>query len=170
MIKNLMTVGVLAIAGISMETLAEEEQPAFTEEELSVAKFWKDMGPTLRDEGIEAYAIRYHKDFRHWNIQGSGGMGTYESAVRFWSKFHEDGHRITCTNVIPVTIDIIGDRAYARLVYEQTNTYADGREPTTGIFRMFDVFVRYGDTWQVLESNMVKIEVDPESTDEYKCQ
>ena len=46
--------------------------------------------------------------------------------------------------------------AIARLEYEQTNTYADGRI-TTGVWRMVDIFERYGDTWQVLESNMVDI-------------
>ena len=149
--------------------LAQAEGPKFTEEELSVAKFWENMGPTLRDEGLEAYAIRYHKNFRHWDIQGTGRVGTYESAIAAWTKIHNDGHRITCTNVIPITIDIVGDQAFARLVYEQTMTFADEREPSTGLWRMFDVFQRYGDTWQVLESNMVKIDPDPDAMDQYRC-
>lgn len=144
------------ITAIGGSAFAEDEPSGFTREELAVAKFWEEMGPTLRDEGMDAYAIRYHEDFRHWNIQGAGGMGTKESAITFWSKFHESGNRITCTYVKPITIDITGDRAFARLEYEQTNTYADGRI-TTGVWRMVDIFERYGDTWQVLESNMVDI-------------
>lgn len=145
-----------ALLAVTMGASANAEDAEFTPEELEVAKFWEDMGPTLRDEGIDAYAIRYHEDFRHWNIQGSGRMGTKESAIKAWTGFHDAGHRITCTYVKPVSIDIDGDRAFARLEYEQTNTYADGRISTT-VWRMFDIFERYGDTWQVLESNMVEI-------------
>lgn len=145
-----------------------EEKAEFTEEELSVAKFWKDMGVVLREEGFSLYAQRYHPEFRHWDIERTGQMGTYESAINAWFGFHEAGHRITCTNVVPVSIDIVGDLAYARLIYEQTNTLADGTT-ITGVWRMFDVFKRYEDTWQVLESNMVKIEPDPEAMGNYRC-
>ena len=151
----------LSTVGIS----AAETESAFSSEELSVAAFWEAMGPTLRDEGIEAYARRYHEDFRHWDIDNSGRMATKESAIRAWSKFHEDGHRITCTHVEPITIDIVGDLAFARLLYEQTDTYADGRT-STGLWRMVDVFKRHGDTWQVLESNMVDITPEEKETDE----
>ena len=149
---------------------AADSETQFTPEELAVAKFWEDMGPTLRDEGVEAYAIRYHENFRHWDIQGSGRMATKESAIGYWTKFHEAGHRITCTFVKPITVDIVGDRAFARLEYEQTNQYADGRI-TTGVWRMFDVFERYGDTWQVLESNMIDIapKADDEPADDEKA-
>ncbi len=139
-------------------TAAAEQQ--FTEEELSVTKFWEDMGPTLRDEGIEAYAIRYHEDFTHWDVMGTGRMSDKESAVGFWSKFHQDGHRITCTFVEPTSIRIINNKAIARLTYEQTNTYADGRVDTNA-FRMVSVFERYGDTWQTLDSNMIRIASNP---------
>ncbi len=132
----------------------------FSEEELSVAEFWAQMGPTLRDQGIAAYAIRYHDDFRHWDIKGTGRFSSKESAIRYYTKFHSDGHRITCTYVKPVTIDIIDDYAIARLVYEETITFADGAM-RTGVWRMVDVFKRRGDTWQVLESNMVDITPGP---------
>lgn len=150
-------------------TQAAEPAQDFSPEELSVAQFWEDMGPTLRDEGLEAYARRYHPDFRHWDISGTGRMGTYDSAIKAWTRFHEAGHQITCTHVIPVSIDLVGDRAYARLIYEQTNTMADG-ELTSGVWRMFDVFKRNGDTWRVLESNMVQIEPDQEKDAAYGCQ
>lgn len=159
-----------AIATLMMSpALAEDSK--FTPEELEIAIFWEEMGPTLRDQGIEAYAIRYHEDFRHWDIQGSGGMGTKESAVKAWTGFHEAGHRITCTYVKPVSIDIVGERAFARLEYEQTNSNADGRI-STSVWRMFDIFQRYGDTWQVLESNMVditpKVDEDDADADSYE--
>lgn len=136
---------------------AEEPRPAFSQEQLEVAEFWKQMGPTLRDDGIEAYAKRYHADFRHWSIgANSRRISNKESAVKYWSKFHEDGHHITCTHVEPLTINFYGDKAFARLVYEQTDTYADGRV-STNAFNMASVFQRVGDTWQVLESNMALI-------------
>ena len=153
----------LAIVGLAAVPAAVAEDASFSKEEISVAQFWKDMGPTLRDKGVAAYAIRYHDDFRHWRILGDGGFSNKESAVRYYTKFHEDGHRITCTYVEPVTIDIIGDYAIARLIYEETITYADGRT-TTGAWRMVDVFQRFADTWQVLESNMIDITQVGEST------
>ena len=146
-------------------TIAADTATEFSTEELAVAKFWEDMGPTLRDEGVEAYAERYHEAFRHWDIEGAGGVGNKAGAVRYWSKFHDDGHRITCTYVKPITIDIAGDTAIARLVYEQTNTYADGHT-TTGVWRMVDVFQRYGDTWQVLDSNMIDIAPEDDVDDD----
>ena len=144
---------------------ADDGEAEFSKEELSVARFWEDMGPTLRDQGVEAYAIRYHSDFRSWDITGSGGMATRDDAVGYFTKFHEDGHRITCTHVAPVTIDIVGDRAFARLIYEQTNSYADGRV-TTRVWRMVDIFQRYENTWQVLENTMVDITPGVAATDE----
>lgn len=153
--------------GITAVSAGEE---AFTTEQLEVAKFWEDMGPTLREQGIDAYAIRYHEDFRHWDITGSGRMGTKDSAIKAWTRFHEAGHRITCTYVRPVSVDINADLAFARLEYEQTDTFADGREQTS-VWRLFDVFKRFGDTWQVLESNMVEITPDTseESNYEFHC-
>ena len=166
-ILTLCTTGLLLIGNASFsEAIAD-----FSADELSVAKFWEDMGPTLRDTGVEAYAVRYHEEFRHWNIQGAGGMSTKESAIKFWSKFHDDGHRITCTFVKPITVDIVGELAIARLRYEQTITYADGRTHT-GLWRMVDVFKRYDDTWRVLESNMVDITPEEDADDnpyEFQC-
>ena len=157
---------VCATAILSMSSMAAAAADApFSDEEVAVAKFWQDMGPTLRDKGIEAYAERYHEDFRHWDIAGSGRMSTKEGAIRAWSGFHEAGHRVTCTHVEPITIDIEGDLAFARLLYEQTDTYADGRV-STSLFRMVDVFKRYGDTWQVLESNMIDITPDEGAGDD----
>lgn len=166
-ILMLSATGLLLIGNVSSSEIVAE----FSAEELSVAKFWEDMGPTLRDKGIAAYAERYHEEFRHWRIQGAGGMSTKESAINSWSKFHDDGHRITCTYVKPVTVDIVGELAFARLVYEQTTTFADGRTQT-GLWRMFDVFKRYGDTWQVLESNMVDVTPKEDADDnayEFQC-
>ncbi len=138
-------------------------ESAFSAEQLEIAKFWEDMGPVLRKEGVAVYAERYHDDFRHWDIQGSGRLGTKESAAKFWGKFHEDGHRITCTHVVPVTVDVFGDTAVARLIYEQTDQYADGKE-STGLWRMVAVFKRSGDSWQVLGTNLVTAE--PAADDE----
>lgn len=160
-LKLLLTISLAAIASQAAAT----DGAQFTEEELSVATFWEQMGPTLRDEGIEAYAMRYHEDFRHWDIGGTGRIGGKESAIRAWSGFHEAGHRITCTHVEPVTIDIYGDHVFARLIYEQTDTYADGRV-SAGVWHMATVFKRYGDTWQMLESNMVNITPKPDESDD----
>ena len=140
-----------------------EIESVFNSEELEIAKFWEDMGPVLREEGVSVYAERYHDDFRHWDIQGSGRLGTKASAAKFWGKFHEDGHRITCTYVRPVTVDVFGDISVARLIYEQTDRYADGNE-STGLWRMVAVFKRMGDSWQVLGTNLVATE--PAADDE----
>ena len=157
---------------ICVVATASDFDSEFDPLELSVAKFWEDMGPTLTERGLDAYAERYHEDFRHWDIQGSGRIGNKDSAIRAWSRFHEEGHRITCTHVEPVTIDIVGDIAIARLLYEQSDTLADG-STRTGVWRMVDVFKRYGDTWQVLESNMVKLAPgegqDDQVTYEFRC-
>jgi len=152
MIKTITIAFMLAAAS----AIAADEPKTFTDEERSVAEFWQQMGPTLREEGVETYAMRYHEDFTGWDIAGSGGMATKDNAVQYFSKFHEDGHRITCTHVEPVTIDIKAGRAVARLIYEQTNSYTDGRVETNA-WRMVGVFERYGDTWQVLGTNMVNI-------------
>ena len=148
---------------VSVSATSTETNSAFDSEELEVAKFWEDMGPTLRDEGIAAYVERYHDDFQHWDIEGSGKLGNKESAARAWGKFHEDGHRITCTQVRPVTIDVFGDISVARLIYEQTDRYADGRE-STGLWRMVAVFKHNGKSWQVLGTNLVATE--PAADDE----
>lgn len=142
---------------VSVSATSAEIESAFSSEELEVARFWEDMGPVLREQGIAAYAKRYHDDFRHWDIQGSGRLGNKESAAKFWGKFHEDGHRITCTYVRPVTVDVFGDISVARLIYEQTDQYADGKE-STGLWRMVAVFKRMGDSWQVLGTNLVATE------------
>ncbi|NNE06657.1 MAG: nuclear transport factor 2 family protein [Xanthomonadales bacterium] len=147
---------------------AVNEGGQFSDQEMSVAKFWQGMGPALRDQGMEAYAKRYHPDFRHWDITGSGRVSDHAGAVAAWSRFDEAGHVITCTHVIPVTIDIVGDLAYARLVYEQANRMADGAM-TYGAWRMFDVFKRHKDSWQVLESNMVQIEPEQEEGAQFQC-
>ena len=160
-------VAILAAMGPAPAVLAGNAATGFTEEELAVAKFWADMGPTLRDEGIEAYAARYHEDFRHWSLDRGGPPSDKASAIRAWSGFHEAGHRITCTHVAPVSIDIVGDRAFARLIYEQTNRLADG-SVSTSLWRMVDVFQRAGDSWQVLESNMLDITPGSESASDYE--
>ena len=154
---------IMLILCVSVSATSAEIESAFSSEELEIAKFWEDMGPVLRDEGVAAYAERYHDDFRHWDIQGSGRLSNKESAAKFWGKFHEDGHRITCTHVRPVTIDVFGDISVARLIYEQTDQYADGKE-STGLWRMVAVFKRNGDSWQVLGTNLVATE--PAADDE----
>ena len=136
--------------------LAGDIESGFTAEELSIAKFWEDMGPTLRDKGVEVYAIRYHPDFRSWGITRSGKFTTKDQVIDYYRKFHENGHRITCAHVEPVTIDIYGDHAFARLIYEETTTFKDGGV-RTGVWRMVEVLRRYGDTWQLLENTMVDI-------------
>ncbi len=149
----------------------EASPPGFSADQLSVATFWQEMGPTLRDKGVDAYARRYHEDFRHWDIQGTGRMSDKDSAVRAWTRFHEAGHRITCTHVEPITIDIVDDKAFARLLYEETITFADGRV-SRGLYRMVDVFQRSAETWQVLESNMVNLAAGANSDgdDAYRFQ
>ncbi len=154
---------ILLMLCVSVSVASAETDFAFNAEELEVAKFWEDMGPVLRDEGIAAYVERYHDDFRHWDIQGSGRLGNKESAAKVWAKFHEDGHRITCTQVLPVTIDIFGEISVARLIYEQTDQYADGKT-LTSLWRMVAVFKRNGDGWQVLGTNLVAAE--PAADDE----
>lgn len=154
--RILLTTIVLLLCVLVAEASTEVESP-FSSEELEVAQFWEDMGPVLRDEGVAAYTKRYHDDFRHWDIQGSGRIGNKESAAKFWGKFHEDGHRITCTYVEPVTVDVVGDISVARLIYEQTDQYADGNE-STGLWRMVAVFKRMGDSWQVLGTNLITTE------------
>ena len=127
--------------------------------QLEVAKFWEDMGTTLREEGFDAYARRYHEDFSHWSMDIGGEPGTKTSAVRFWGKFLADGHQITCTFVEPVTVNLYDDFAFARLVYEQTSEYADERVET-GAWRMVALFAREGDSWQVLATNMRKLDLE----------
>lgn len=166
--KNICFIFVFTSCLLAPYTTAQEDTSSFNEEELSVAEFWQQMGPTLREKGIEAYSIRYHKDFRGWDIDGDGSISNYSDAVGYWGQFHNAGHRITCTNVIPITIDIVDDLAYARLVYEQTNTMVDGRV-IKGVWRMHDVFIRYDNTWQVLESNMVKVDAEHNHY-EFKCK
>ncbi len=134
----------------------------FTADELAVAKFWEDMGPTLREHGIGAYSARYHEDFRHWDLGNGGRLATKESAVKAWTRYHEGGHRITCTFVKPVGVRIMGDHAFARLIYEQTDTMADGNV-TTSFWRIVGVFERKGDSWQVLDTNMLDITESVES-------
>ena len=151
---------------VSAPATSAETESTFSSEELEIAKFWEDMGPVLRDEGVAAYAERYHDDFRHWDIQGSGRLGSKESAAKFWGKFHEDGHRITCTHVRPVTVDVFGDISVARLIYEQTDQYADGKE-STGLWRMVAVFKRNGDSWQVLGTNLVATEPADDDAEGY---
>ncbi len=145
-----------ALVVATAPAFAEAPVAEFTEEELAVADFWQNMGPTLREEGLEAYAVRYHEDFLHWNIGRGGRVSDKSSAISAWTNFHEAGHRITCTHVEPVTINLDGDRASARLVYEQTNTYADGRV-ATHVYHMSAEFVRYVDAWQVLQTNMIDV-------------
>ena len=62
----------------------------------------------------------------------------------------------TRTHVEPVTIDILGEHAFARLIYEETVTHANGHV-TTGVWRIVELLKRYGDTWQLLENSMVSI-------------
>jgi hypothetical protein len=69
---------------------------------------------------------------------------------------------VTCTHVQPVTVDINDGRAFARLIYEQTNNYADGRI-TTKAWHMVVVFRKYRKTWQVLETNMVDTTPTPDA-------
>lgn len=154
---------ILLMLCVSVSATSAETNSAFNAEELEIAKFWEDMGPVLRDEGIAAYVERYHDDFRHWDIQGSGRLGNKESAAKVWGKFHENGHRITCTHVRPVTVDVFGEISVARLIYEQTDQYADGKT-STGLWRMVAVFKRNGDGWQVLGTNLVAAE--PAADDE----
>ena len=162
----------LVIAGIAIATNAGT-QTSFTDEELGVAQFWEDMGPTLRDYGIDAYAARYHADFEHWDIGNGGGLATKDGAIKAWTRFHEGGNRITCTHVTPVSVRIIGDHAFARLIYEQTDTSADGDASTT-FWRLATLFERQGGSWQVLDSNMIRIDEPGESDGEdggpaHKC-
>ncbi len=154
--RILLTTVVLMLC-VPVSATAAETESAFNSEELEIAKFWEDMGPVLRDEGVVAYAARYHDDFRHWDIQGSGRLSDKESATKMWGQFREDGHRISCTHVSPVTVDVFGDISVARLIYEQTDQYADGRE-STGLWRMVAVFKHNGDGWQVLGTNVVATE------------
>ncbi len=154
--RILLTTIVLMLC-MPVSAMSAETESAFSSEQLEVARFWEDMGPVLRDEGVAVYAERYHDDFRHWDIQRSGRLSDKESAAKYWGKFHEDGHRITCTHVRPVTIDIYGDIAVARLIYEQTDLYADGKV-SNGLWRMVAVFKRNGDSWQVLGTNLVATE------------
>ncbi len=142
---------------VSISAVSKEIEPTFNSEELAIARFWQDMGPVLRDDGVDAYAKRYHESFRHWDIEGGGSFANKESAIKYWGKFHEDGHRITCSFVRPITVDVYDDVSVARLLYEQTDRYADGKE-STGLWRMVAVFKRAGDTWQVLDTNMVTTE------------
>ena len=154
-IKQLLLCGLASIIAVS----ANADEASFTDEQLSVAEFWEQMGPTLREQGLDAYLPRYHDDFQYWDITGSGGLGTYDNAARAWTGFDEGGNEVACTHVIPVTVRVFGDHASARLVYEQADHLADG---TTryGIWRMVSLFVRNGDSWQVLDTNMVQVEPD----------
>ncbi|MEO1243223.1 MAG: DUF4440 domain-containing protein [Pseudomonadota bacterium] len=159
MIKQLALALIVApsLAVAPAPTFAATDLGQFTQEELSVAEFWEQMGPTLRDEGIEAYAIRYHEDFTHWVLDDpENRIATKENAVNAYAKYHEAGHKITCAHVEPVTVDIRGDTAIARLIYEQTDSYADGKAETNA-WRMVGVFERYGDTWQALSTNMAAL-------------
>ncbi len=159
----------IMLAATTAPAFATASAAAFSENELAVAEFWENMGPTLRDEGVEAYAIRYHENFRHWGIGAPANISDKTSVVKYWSKFHEAGHRITCTHVDPVTIDLHGDKASARLIYEQTNTYADERV-TTHVFGMVAEFARFGDTWQVLETSMIDITPETDGGDDAAAQ
>ncbi len=149
--------GAVFSIGVMTSAAAEHHGDMFTDEELSVATFWEQMGPTLENQGIEAYATRYHENFRNWDAITSGGFSNRDNAVASWTRFHETGNHITCTNVIPVTIDIYDDVAFSRLVYEQEDTLSDGTV-RYGVWRMVSVFLRSGDTWQALESNMIAVE------------
>jgi len=151
---------------ISAPAMATEERSDFSLEELEIAQFWEDMGPVLRDQGVDVYVDRYHDDFRHWDIQGSGRLGNKASAAKVWGQFHEDGHRITCTHVRPVTVDVFDDVSVARLLYEQTDQLADG-ETRTSLWRMVAVFKRNGDRWQVLGTNFVSAEPAAEGEEGY---
>ncbi len=160
MIKQLALVFAIAPA----LAVAADGSAEFTDEELAVAKFWEQMGPTLRDEGIEAYAIRYHEDFSHWVMDAPDRLATKESAVTYYGKYHDAGHRITCAHVEPISVDIRGDFAITRMIYEQTDSYADGRIETNA-WRMVGVFERYNDTWQALSTNMATFDGEPNQTD-----
>ena len=144
---------------------AGQDSPSLTAEQQSVVQFWKDMGPTLTNHGVEAYAIRYHDEFRHWDIARSGAIVDKKAAVDAYTRFHESGHRITCTHVEPVTVDVIGDHAIARLRYEESSTDAEGAK-STHKYRMVAVFKRMGDTWQVLETNMVEVDLDADEAED----
>lgn len=156
----------LAAAPALAAALAEaaDRTTDFTAEELAVAEFWEQMGPTLRDEGIEAYAIRYHEDFSHWVMDAPDRLATKENAVAYYGKYHDAGHRITCAHVEPISVDIRGDLAIARMIYEQTDSYTDGRVETNA-WRMVGVFERYNDTWQALSTNMAAIDRETGPTD-----
>ena len=74
------TFAIVLMLTVSSSVSAEGAQE-FTEEELSVADFWRQMGPVLMEQGMGAYAIRYHEDFRHWDILGNGGFGGKQGVV-----------------------------------------------------------------------------------------
>ena len=153
---------------LSQAVLADDGG-AFSDEQLSVAEFWAAMGPTLRDKGIDAYASRYHDDFRHWDIGRGGQVVDKQGAVTAWGGFHRNGHRITCTHVTPISVRIFGRHAVARLLYEEEITMASG-EVRVSLMRMVAVFERAGQSWQVLETNMLL--VTPGKDDEklvYQC-
>ncbi|MDJ0708905.1 MAG: nuclear transport factor 2 family protein [Woeseiaceae bacterium] len=150
------TLVLICLTTLTTDALGEGEM---TRDQLEVAKFWEDMGTTLREEGIDAYARRYHEDFSHWSMDFGGKPGTKSSAVRAWSKFDSDGHQISCTFVEPVSVSLFDDLALARLVYEQTTEYSDDRVKT-GVWRMVALFAREDGNWQVLATNMMQLNLE----------
>ncbi|WP_420434767.1 hypothetical protein [Hyphobacterium sp.] len=146
----------LAASLLTAQSSDAAAAPEFTDAELELAEFWEEMGPTLRDEGIDAYVARYHPDFTHWDIENTGGLSDRASAAAYWTGFAEAGHVISCTFVDPVTLTIVDGVGFGRLYYEQTNHYADGRVETSA-YRMSLVLLRVTAGWQVRETNMVRI-------------
>lgn len=145
----------------SLLSVVQSDTPEFSPEETELATFWENMGPTLRDEGIEAYVERYHPDFTHWDIENTGALADRASAAAYWAGFAEAGHVISCTFVDPVTLAIVDGVGFGRLYYEQTNSYADGRVESSA-YRMSLVLLREDAGWQVRETNMVRIDAASE--------
>jgi ketosteroid isomerase-like protein len=148
---------IYSLIAVSLLMAQPSDGADFSAEEVALAEFWEQMGPTLRDDGIEAYVERYHPDFTHWNPATGSPVSDRASAAAYWSAFVEAGHVITCTFVDPVTLTIAGDTGFGRLYYEQTNRYADGRAETHA-FRMSIVLLRGESGWQVRETSMIRID------------
>lgn len=124
--------------------------PAFAQDEGEVViAMERDLALTLKRDGFDSFASRFHKDFTLWIDGRKNARAEYLAGVAAW---RADGNWATSTQMRPVSIDVFGDLALSRYVLRED--FVDG---TSFVGRFVSLARRGGRAWQVYRSSVFTI-------------